>query len=167
MTRIPLAFSKRSDQRKLEESLGPRAKVALRQLQKDPQWIGPRSEPSKRGNEIAIGYRFEVAGLWSEPSDSFEPGLVRPNPEPEPDVAEIPTVFTSRTGAECDSRVVRFVRVAIRDGRRGEFSRFDPVTHKWTTTRGPAPEWALDNEYVVESDLSELLLTLKACSTAR
>lgn len=98
----------RGDRQYLEATLGPEAKAALQ------SWIGHRTWGSvraamwhrKSGHKLAVGYRFETSGWWSEREEPLQIRLDTRDPV-NPDVG---TVFTSASGVECGSRRVKFVK---------------------------------------------------------
>jgi hypothetical protein len=98
--------------------------------------------PGKSGGGVAVGYRFEVPGRWSEPDDTLE--------EKTGDVAapimeaphfDLDTQFTDRSGRNCGRHNVKFV--------------------KTPTAVGPG-----DLMYLVDnSDIGDLLSLISACAT--
>jgi len=94
----------------LETNLGPNAGLALEQLLKGKTWAAMRSElwpgPSERG--VEVGYRFDIAGRWSEPDEmlleeraprGFEGDTARP---------QIETLFTNSSGGACGKVLLKF-----------------------------------------------------------
>ncbi|HTR39579.1 MAG TPA: hypothetical protein VMH80_27085 [Bryobacteraceae bacterium] len=97
----------RSDGFLSEAELGPEAKTALESLQKEKTWSQMRAEllRSKSAGDIAVGYRFEPSGRWSEPDAS----LIRNRfGHDTPEHAVLATQFTTRSGADCGSYRVNF-----------------------------------------------------------
>jgi hypothetical protein len=98
----------RSDRQYLEATLGPNAKPALQ------SWIGERTWASVRagmwrgrsGHNVAVGYRFETAGWWSEREQPLQVRLDTRSPVN----PEVDTAFTNASGLECGRRRVKFVK---------------------------------------------------------
>jgi len=90
-----------------EAGLGPEAKTALESLQKEKTWSQMRTEllQARSAGDLAIGYRFEPSGRWSEP----EASLIRNRPGHDtPERAVLATEFKARSGADCGSYSVEF-----------------------------------------------------------
>ena len=122
-------------------SLGPQAKSALRQLPKKTM----RATRLRSGSDSpAVGYRFAVAGRWSEPDEN----LVQDRPQG--DLGgnyinpELEASFTNRAGGSCGHARIRFSST--------------PVV--------PIPNGPRD--YAVEyEDLAGLMNVISACANDR
>ncbi len=64
----------RNDRPLLEASLAPGARAALNSLLAGTTWVGLRGElwPDRSGGGVALGYRFDISGRWSEPEETLE-----------------------------------------------------------------------------------------------
>ena len=80
-----------NDRPLLEACLGPAARTALNSSQPSIVWRRWRA-----GVGIAVGYRFEVPGRWSEPDETLE---------------ELETQFSNNSGAGCATHKVTFRKV--------------------------------------------------------
>ncbi len=141
LDRLILAWQK-GDRPWLESSLGPIGKTALYALLAGNTWESMRAElwHGTPADGVAIGYRFETPGEWSEPEETLEEGgssggnatvnLETP--------FELETLFTDRSGAECGRKRIRFLR----------------------TGGGTSPD-----RYAVDAaDLRELLVLIASCA---
>jgi hypothetical protein len=88
----------KGDRAWLEDSLGPSARRALRDA------AAPARPPAER---LALGYRLEGAGAWSESDRAWEL-RDRQQPAHEPQTLTLVASFRTRTGARCGERTVRF-----------------------------------------------------------
>lgn len=100
----------------LESSLGPIGKSALNWLMAGKTWESLRAEiwRDMPVDGVAIGYRFETPGDWSEPGETLEEGgssgsSASVNFE---SPFDLETQFTNRSGAECGRKRIRFLRIA-------------------------------------------------------
>jgi len=97
----------RADRASLEDSLGPRAGVALESLLAGrpfaSMWFGYWFRGPYGAH--AVGYRFLISNGWSEPELGFE----GEEPVPE-DTPEIETRFADKSGVDCGAQRVRFAR---------------------------------------------------------
>ncbi len=96
----------RNDRRWVERSLAPSARAALSSLLDGRTWGRMRGElwPRQTGNEVAVGYRFDTPGWWSEPPQPIaldERGRLNP---------EIDTTFTNSVGRDCGKLLVKFLK---------------------------------------------------------
>lgn len=98
----------RGDRQYLEATLGPEAKAALQSLIGNRTWTSMRAAMwrGKSVHNVAVGYRFETSGWWSEREQPLQVRLDTRSPV-NPDVD---TVFTNALGVECGRRRVRFVK---------------------------------------------------------
>jgi hypothetical protein len=110
--RFVLAWE-RDDPAALEASLGSNAKAALNLLLRQRTWeeIRAKSWRSQARSGIAMGYRFETRGLWSEPEETLRQGE-REQVDFTPDALsfDLVTVFRDRFGVDCGRRRVKFQR---------------------------------------------------------
>jgi len=92
----------------VEAGLGPDAKAALKSLLEGRSWEDLRADiwRSESRVRLAVGYRFEAPGWWSQPVDAnrLKP-FVR-----EPGNPEVETIFTDASGEECGRQKVKFLR---------------------------------------------------------
>jgi hypothetical protein len=106
----------RGDRQWLEASLGPNAMEALRAT----AWADLRVRvPSYQKRVLAVGYRFEPAGSWSQPEltlDPQQPESVHTTENPELD-----TTFVDRSGAGCGTHHVRFLMAALQNTSRASY----------------------------------------------
>jgi hypothetical protein len=99
----------RDDRERFEARLGQSAKGALKSLLKGRTWTRMRSDLWRKngGRDAAVGYRFDTTERWSEPDETLEPEAPQ---SPDPDVAEIPTLFRSGASTVCGVYQVKFYR---------------------------------------------------------
>jgi hypothetical protein len=96
----------RNDEFSFEVGLGPDAKSALASLLKGTTWKDYRRKLLHEfAGDLAMGYRFEEAGRWSEPDDTLEDE--RPA-APTIESPSLKTDFTNASGSSCGSYQVRF-----------------------------------------------------------
>jgi len=96
----------RNDRQWVERSLTASAMAALSSLLNGRTWDRMRADlwHGKTGNEVAVGYRFDTPGWWSEP-----PRPIRLN-ERNPVNPEIDTTFTNSAGRDCGKFLVKFLK---------------------------------------------------------
>jgi hypothetical protein len=142
LDRLILA-SETGDRLLLGWGLGPNAQLALRQL---PGKIPPPARARSSG-PAAIGYRFRVAGRWSEPDETLkeekQPTIIPGNAAS----FELETIFYNRLGSECETVRIVFTRIP-ETGWRDQNGK--PVP-------GPT-EYLIDN-----SNLVDLLRVVARC----
>lgn len=103
----------RNDRQWLETSLGPNAVLALQST----AWADLQAHfPSRQERVLAVGYRFQVAGSWSQPELSLDPQ--QPESVQAVENPEIDTAFTDRSGAGCGSYHVRFLTTTLQNTSR-------------------------------------------------
>jgi len=92
----------------LEASLGPEAKAALQSLMGNRTWANMRARiwPGSASQNVAVGYKFETPGWWSEREPQFQVDLATRIPA-DPDIN---TRFTNEAGISCGSMILRFSR---------------------------------------------------------
>jgi len=134
----------RNDREKLEQRLGPNASAALSTLLRGRTWADMRAQlwPVKSGEAVAVGYRFETTGRWSEPEETLDDQLQRQREFLDalnPVNPELETRFKNAAGDDCGRHLVDF-----RDALRGP-SRLT---------------YLVDNP-----DLGDLLRLIAACAT--
>ena len=115
----------KNDRRWLEASLGPSARANLGSLLKARTWEGIRKRfwTGRPSGRVAVGYRFETPGPWSEPDETLEERdygelAVPENPQ-------INVLFKDRTGKDCGQHLVIFRRnqmLLTREGGQQEAS---------------------------------------------
>jgi hypothetical protein len=88
-----------------EWSLGPRAKSSLGQL---PKKTGRAMQVQSGSGVPALGYRFMVAGRWSEPEENLVQDRQPGNPAGTDINPELEAAFTTRTGGPCGQMRIRF-----------------------------------------------------------
>jgi hypothetical protein len=101
----------RHDREWFEGSLGPTARAALNSMLKEKTWNEMRTELwlGKSGGPVAVGYRFEISGRWSEPEemlDKAKSSVTFPNLE----TPEIPVQFKNISGGDCGKISVKFLK---------------------------------------------------------
>jgi hypothetical protein len=98
----------RGDRQYLEATLGPEAKAALQSLIGNRTWASVRAGMwrGRSGHNVAVGYRFETAGWWSEREQPLQVRLDTRSPVN----PEVDTAFTNASGVECGRRRVKFVK---------------------------------------------------------
>ena len=125
----------RGDRQWLEADLGPNAMEALRSI----PWADLRAHvPSHQKRVLAVGYRFEPAGSWSQPELTLDPQ--QPESVHTIENPELDTTFVDRSGAGCGTRHVRFLMTAVQNTSRASY-------------------------LVDSSDLRELLELVSSCAT--
>jgi hypothetical protein len=100
----------RGDQALLERTLGPHARAALSSLLEDRTWDALRTQlwTAKPSDRIAVGYRFDVQGPWSQPLETLE------DRKPIDDVQEVEepeldTLFKDGSGKDCGRTRILFL----------------------------------------------------------
>jgi hypothetical protein len=137
----------------LQSTLGPTAKIALGQMSKDGS---PATSASANG--AAVGYRLRITGRWSEPpetlSDFREPTSL---PEDATNV-DIDTTFFDRSGNECGTLRLNFLR-SPQQGVHAVFAPgLDPkIQRRFLLMTG---DYLIDNQ-----DISELLRLIATCAS--
>jgi hypothetical protein len=137
--------SETGDRLLLGWGLGPQARSALRQL---PSTIAT-AKRTRGSGPLAMGYRFAVAGRWSEPDEDLkqekQPTVIPGNAAS----FDLDTIFYNRFGSKCESLRIVFTRVP-EIGWRDQNGKPAP---------GP-PEYLIDN-----SNLVDLLRVAARCGT--
>jgi hypothetical protein len=98
----------RDDRARLEASLGPEARAAMSSLLAAGGWAQLRAVlwPTRSSGRGAVGYRFVVPHQWSLPEmASIE------HADASTDAPVLVTRFTTRTGEECGSLRISFLKV--------------------------------------------------------
>lgn len=150
LNRLVLGWEK-NERQSFESSLGPSARASLGSLLKGRSWGEVRRLfwNDKPTREIAIGYRFETTGPWSEPEETLAdkdyggPAM--------PENPRINVVFKDRNGADCGQRTLIFVR----------YPMLDPTL---AARRGIEREQSLPY-YVDNSDIVDLLRLIGSCAS--
>jgi hypothetical protein len=101
----------------LETSLGPKARVALEQLLKGRTWAAMRSDlwPGPPDRSVQVGYKFDVAGRWSEPDETLVEENAPRSSEWGPANPEMQTLFTNSSGGACGKVLLKFAKSRPRD----------------------------------------------------
>lgn len=105
----------RDDRALLLASLGPGAKEALNKLLQGNTWAGLRAQflSNKRADSMAMGYRFEISGPWSAPSETLQEN--KSEPEVPYDTfspnLNLETRLTDEMGVDCGRQRVEFTRM--------------------------------------------------------
>jgi hypothetical protein len=92
-----------------ELQLGPDAKAALDALLEGRTWDNLRAailQENKTPGDLAVGYRFEIPGRWSEPAETLEENSAYAGRPPS---AALETHFKTRSGADCGRSEVHFL----------------------------------------------------------
>ncbi len=135
----------RNDPLWLERNLGSRGRDALDAMLKSRTWDRMRSElwPGKSGDDVAVGYRIDIAGSWSAPEETLgdksyskDAPLNRVDPE-------LMTDFKTASGADCGKFPLKFVGKGMLQG------------------------FATDGYAIDNSDLEDLLRLIAACAEAK
>jgi hypothetical protein len=109
----------------LEGALSPSGKSALKKLLEQRSWSEMRTDIWHAGaaGGIAVGYRFNVPGPWSEPVETLDdesasetPVITVKGPQ-----FEIDTTFTDRSGRPCGSKRIRFLEDKVGVERRSYY----------------------------------------------
>ena len=102
----------RNDHEWLEKNIGSRAKAALISMLKGRNWSEVRAElwPGASSGDVAIGYRLDVPGRWSQPymAESLREAWGEVDLQRVPANPAIRTLFTDGKGRACGERVVEF-----------------------------------------------------------
>lgn len=106
----------RNDQSSMEANLGPNGRSALDRIIKGKTWSEVRAKlwRGQSASYVAVGYHFEVSGLWSEPEETLDDekhSIAKYPREPELD-----TVFENRQGGGCGTHRIIFKKAAHEDG---------------------------------------------------
>lgn len=133
----------RNNRQALEANLGPKARVALRSLLHGRNWAAMRADlwRGKSGSDVAMGYRFDVAGRWAKPAGTLE----QEEEQAVVDLAQIPVnveidaILKGSSGGDCGRLRIKFFRSP---GREGLFAKY----------------------LVDTSDLGDLLRSIAACA---
>jgi hypothetical protein len=138
----------------VEASLGPSAKSALRTALQGGSWESLQRElRGAAGRMVAMGYRFNVSGRWSEPSETLEEERERTNLAGRASRFEIETQFYDGSGSGCGNRKLVFLAAP----EEGWYKDGNPSL--------PAPG---PTEYIIDSsDISGLLRLVSECSSER
>lgn len=132
----------RNDRPWLEAILGPSARAALNTLLKGRTWEGMRAElwHGDSSADVAVGYRFEVPGPWSEPEETLDDRAEHENATMSLANPDLDTLFTDGAGGDCGRHRVKFLKTQV-DG-------------------SAAVTYLVDN-----SDLGDLLRSIASCAT--
>jgi len=130
----------RNDRPWLEASLGPNARAALQSFLKGKTWATMRKQlwHGRSDGAVAVAYRFDIKGTWSEPGETLEEKIEGESAPLESVHPEIETLFRNGSGRDCGRQRVKFL-----DTR----SMTEPLRYR------------IDN-----SDLGELLRSIAACA---
>jgi hypothetical protein len=113
LDQVILGFEK-DDRPWLEAALGPRARAGLAALLAQKDWRMMRTEVLRAAptGGIAIGYRFETPGRWSEPVETLQDvGESSDTYGNGGDIRfELQTLFTNRSGDRCGVARLTFSR---------------------------------------------------------
>lgn len=114
LDRLILALQNR-DRRRLELTLGPIATAAFSAEFGEKTWrdLLPESMPRIGAPSIAVGYKFDIPGRWSEPPETLEP-VVKPAAGSS-GRHEIETRFENAAGKECEGFRITFVANPVID----------------------------------------------------
>jgi len=125
----------------------------LTMLLEGTTWDGIRSEywHGMPAGPIAMGYRLDIAGGWSEPDETLEDSGVDTHSQ-EPENPEIPVVFKDSSGRDCGRHVLRFLS---RDD--DSLNRVFPGLASSTPT--PLPHYLINN-----ADLGDVLRIISLCA---
>lgn len=104
----------------LELSFSSKARASLKLLIKDRNLEVTRGEirPEKSSRSGAIGYRFQIPGLWAEPVESLTSKRGREAPEVATGELEIDTLFTDSVGEDCGRHLMKFIPAQDSLGQR-------------------------------------------------
>ena len=107
LDQLILAWEK-GDRALLEGALGPHARTALSSLLKERTWDAIRAQfwYAKPSDRLAVGYRLDLQGPWSEPPEPLE--------DPPGDVEyigklDLDVLFKDGSGKDCGSRRIVFL----------------------------------------------------------
>ena len=105
----------RNDQRSFEESLGPQGRDAIALSGVGRTWTALRAQMWRAKSEpVAVGYRFEIAGAWSQPEENLDDTISQER-QPVIDLSKLPRIanidaeFTNKDGSDCGHYIVEFV----------------------------------------------------------
>jgi hypothetical protein len=136
----------RSDRPLLEATLGPNSKAALMALLRETSWEAMRAEipGGETVGSVAVGYRFDIPGRWSEPEETLEQEREWGDAARLADQVEfgLGTFFKDSLGKDCGWHQVKFVKASA-----GADKEVLP--------------YRVDN-----SDLTQLLRTIASCAGA-
>lgn len=146
----------RNDPEWLRAGLGPESNTALANLLDGRDWTELRSELRSHTSvgHVAVGYRFEAPRDWSVPRMAIEEELSgskgpRQSPDADPKLSSarptLETHFTSRSGRDCGSRPITFLRDSHLVGPGGD----------------PYPKFLVN-----DPDLAGLLRLIAGCAAA-
>jgi hypothetical protein len=136
-----IASLEQNDRSGLESHLGPQARLALDRALEIRPWetILQSAGHSPSGAPNAVGYRFDIAGRWSEPEVTLDVKNVDYGPAPLTSASvTLDTLFSNSIGKACGTYKIEFQR---------------------------APELPLIYRYEVNNtDIEGLLRTMIACA---
>jgi hypothetical protein len=123
LDRLFLAWEK-DDRRSFEAQLGPSARAALKALLNGTTWAEVRTDywRGKRAHGIALKYRVDTPGPWSEPPETLEDKVEGIAATPaQPAEFRLNVHLRSGPGVECGDRAVVFVRTASGETSIGRY----------------------------------------------
>ena len=104
----------RNDRPLLEASLGPNARAALESTLRGKTWARLRSDlwSGKSGDQVAVGYRFDISGAWSEPDETLDPDREWGDAAALSEQSEfrLDTLFKDSSGVDCGRFHVKFIQ---------------------------------------------------------
>jgi hypothetical protein len=112
---VIMAWEK-GDRRSLEASLGPTGISALESMLRGKSWAEVRAG-IRHGTSVraAVGYRFDVSGLWAEPEGTLDFEIVRQRMVQDHsspgDTVDLDAVFKDASDSDCGRLRVRFLRI--------------------------------------------------------
>jgi hypothetical protein len=112
LNRVILAWE-RKDRQLLEASLGSNARAALDSWLNGSTWaelVGAHW-PGKSSGGVAVGYRFELSGRWSEPEDPLADNPRHGDGPLTQSDPEIETLLKDRSGGDCGRKRIKFIRL--------------------------------------------------------
>jgi len=100
---------------------------------------GPQAKRQSADDLVAVGYRFEIPGTWSEPAENLDDKRSNYGPESELPSVEMNAQFTDISGKSCGSYRIRFLKIA--------------------TSKSDTQRYAIDN-----ADVNGLLKVIASCA---
>jgi hypothetical protein len=107
-----------NDRRSFEATLGSTAKITFNELLDEKMWQDLRFDlwHGRPGPDVAVGYRFKVAGRWSAPEEALEVETKPGNTGVNAENIDLEVQLKDRSGRDCGTIRVNFTDTGILTG---------------------------------------------------